>query len=111
MTIHERSTAALEISFKDEDDALIAVGSMVSFLWEVNSPKAGATNPVATGSTLPVANPHLLVLDLSAVDMDDVGDRLHVSFKLVYNSTTLGSGAVLRGGNHILYLKNSEISA
>lgn len=109
--VPERSDAALELQFLDEDDALIPVGSITALLWEAHSIKPGASNPVLTGSTLPTANPHTLIVDLTAVDRDAVGDRLQFYFKFTYDSVKLGVGAIGRDGPFTLHLENSKISA
>lgn len=109
--VPERSTAGLTVSLFDEDDTLIPVGALTAFLWEAHSIKPGASNPVLTGSTLPTANPHTLVVDLTGVDRDDVGDRLHFYFKFTYDSVKLDVGSIGRDGPFVLHLEDSEISA
>ena len=109
--VPERSTAALELRILDEDNTLVDVGSITAFLAEGHSLKPGAVNPITADSTLPTANPHTLVVDLTSVDKDDVGDRLQFYFKITYNSAKLGVGAILRSGPHTLHLEDSKISA
>jgi hypothetical protein len=107
--ISERSTAALELTFKDEDGSLVSVGTMTAFLFELWSEKPGASNPVLTSAVVPTANPYLLVLDLTGTDIDAVGTKLSAYFKLTYNSATLGTGAILRDGPFEIHLKNNKI--
>jgi len=108
--VPERSTAGLTVSIFDEDDVLVPIGAISAFLWEAHSIKPGVSNPVLTGSTLPTENPHTLVVDLTSIDIDTVGDRLHFYFKITYNSVKLGVGAITRDGPFALHLEDSEIS-
>jgi hypothetical protein len=107
----ERTTVGVQVSFKDADGSMIGVGSMTAFRWELHSLRPGATNPVASGTTLPAANPHLIVLNLTTIDVSVVGDRLALETKLTFNSGVLGSGAIARSEPFILNLANSRISA
>lgn len=106
----ERTTVGLELTFLDEDGSTLSVAAMTAFLWEAHSVKFGVSNPVLSGTTLPVANPHVIVIDLTTLDVDAVGDRLEIYFKLTYNSVKLGIGAITRDGPVTVYLKNSKIA-
>lgn len=107
----ERSTALLEITFKDTDGTLISIGAITGFLLEVHGSKPGIANPILSDAALPTANPYSFVLDLTPFDKTDVGEVLYVEYKVTYNSATLGSGAVLRSeGPFEIYLTNSRIA-
>jgi hypothetical protein len=107
----ERTTVGVEITFKDANGAVIPVNSMSAFRWELHSLRPGATNPVLFGTTLPAANPHVIVLLLNTLDVSVVGDRLALETKLTYDSAVLGVGAIARSEPFLLNLANSRISA
>lgn len=109
----ERSTVGVEITFRDADGELIDPAAVTSFLMEVHGDQPGATNPIAalTSAVLPAANPATYVLDLSAIDADDVDKRLFVEWRIEYTSTTLGAGAILRSEKALeINLANSRIA-
>jgi len=108
--VPERSTAGLTVSIFDEDDVLVPIGAISAFLWEAHSIKPGVSNPVLTGSTLPTANPHTLIVDLTAIDVTAVGDRLQFYFKVTYDSVKLGDDSIARDGPFTLHLEDSKIS-
>ncbi len=108
MAVHERSTAAVLLTFKDENGDLISVGAITAFTVEVFD-KAGTA--IITDNTIPTVNPYLFPLDLKAFDIDAVGSVLRVCTKVTYNSSTLGTGAVVRSGPTRIDLVNSRITA
>jgi len=108
MNIPERSTAAIDLTFKDENGDLIAVASVTALVLEVFG---RSSSPLFQITSLPVTNPQRYVLDLTTYDLDSVGSRISVEFKMTYNSTTLGIGAVLRGGPFRAIFTNSRVGS
>jgi hypothetical protein len=106
----ERSTVGVEITMKDSNGVNIDPAAISAFLIEAHAEKPGAANPIDSSAAVPTANPYVYVLDLTGHDLDAIGHRVFVEWKLTYTDAVLGAGTVVRSDPFEISLLNSRIS-
>ena len=92
----ENTDFGIELTFKDTAGVVVLASAVTELFWELNATKVGASNPVKTATLNPSTNPLVVVVDMSAVDVDAVGTLLLFEARVTYNDSVLGAGTITR---------------